>query len=54
MTTVSAEAKLIPKPPALVDSRKQKSYHTDARFNMHHTRGNILFKNSFRLLTAAM
>lgn len=26
MTTVSAEAKLIPKPPALVDNRKQKSY----------------------------
>lgn len=28
MTTVSAEAKLIPKPPALVDKRKQKSYKT--------------------------
>lgn len=26
MTTVSAEAKLIPKPPALVDRRKQKSW----------------------------
>lgn len=29
MTTVSAEAKLIPNPPALVDNRKQKSYKTD-------------------------
>lgn len=30
MTTVSAEAKLIPKPPALVDNRKQKSCKTKA------------------------
>ena len=29
ITTVSAEAKLIPKPPALVDNRKQKSYKKD-------------------------
>ena len=26
MTTVSAEAKLMPKPPARVDNRKQKSW----------------------------
>lgn len=26
MTTVSAEAKLMPRPPARVDNRKQKSY----------------------------
>lgn len=40
MTTVSAEAKLIPNPPALVDSRKQKSCHTDDRINTHLTHGN--------------
>lgn len=33
MTTVSAEAKLIPKPPALVDNRKQKSYETEETLN---------------------
>lgn len=35
MTTVSAEAKLIPKPPALVDNRKQKSYKNRCKQLLH-------------------
>ncbi|TNN43935.1 hypothetical protein EYF80_045872 [Liparis tanakae] len=33
MTTVSADAKLIPKPPALVDNRKQNHVHTEDLFH---------------------
>lgn len=35
---MSAEAKFIPRPPALVDNRKQKSWKTDQKVDSPHKR----------------
>lgn len=52
ITTVSADAKLIPKPPALVDSKKQKSWNYKIRNSFICSSCNILKGTSMRVVYA--
>lgn len=52
ITTVSADAKLIPNPPALVDSKKQKSWNHKIRNSFTYNSCNILKGTNMTLVYA--